>query len=164
MICGVFTIQIIDAQYGSPKHACPQYDAIAIGSQHDNGMNVEFVAEFNVLNPYSRLYLDMDTDSISGAMHMSYEKDVRKQIMTLIPIDKALIKEAIVARAPSITGGAVMEYTPSFTANVLPVTYTLDYRWKRALIHRVHITVPIKLLQQTQRVISNLEQCRLCEL
>jgi hypothetical protein len=170
MICGVLNVQVIDAFYGTPKHGCPLYDAIAIGTERENGSEVCFVAEFNIHNPYSKLYIEGgDHDTLSGSLIIntgSGESSSKKQIMTLIPIDTTHIKKALLEKRSDIIGSAVLEYTRDFNSrqNMVTVHYSLVYKNNRAFLQCIHFTLSMAQLQHTQRVITNLETARLCDI
>lgn len=169
MICGIFELQIIDCVYGTPKHACPSYTTVCIGTDNENGTTVDFVATFNIFDPYSKLYLSSDCDTVAGSLYVSYVNDgdatARKQLVTLVPLSKDYLRETMANGRP-LHGKAIMEYSEHFTdaKNVLDVTYELLYNKGRGYIHRIMFSITIERLQHTQRVITSLEKARLCDL
>jgi hypothetical protein len=178
MICGILYVQIIDAHYGTAKHACPQYSAVAIGSESINAQGdtvVHFKATFNILDRYSKCYIEAG-DSLNGSLHLTYVGDEEnsrlRQILSLIPVDGNTVKICVDeiqqskdARLKQITmdGKAVMEYTLDYTepSNVVNVTYTLEQRRRHAYIHHINFTIGLDRLRQSQQVITNLETARI---
>jgi len=47
---------------------------------------------------------------------------------------------------------------------MIPITYSIIYKNNRAYVHYVRFAISTLQLQQMQRVITNLEKARLCDL
>lgn len=151
MICGVVDIQIIDGKYGTPKHAIPEYNAVAIGEEDADGQRVHFVAEFNVLDPYYRAYIEHG-DSLSGCLNLTYQIGGEckvKQILTFIPPQSLVV-----------VGKGCLCYTRNYTDESRLVDIHYSFVNKR-LLHRVSFTLDIESLRETSKIVHALSTDRI---
>lgn len=189
MICGIVYMSIIDPKFGTEKHGVQVYDSVAIGTFNHSGRggcggerglggrserglgegenegndepSVDFVCEFNVLNPFYKGIITSD-DGIAGHMTLKSNLDtsLSQQILTFIPPSQTEIKRAL-DQKDQIFGIGVLEFTANFSDNPIQIRYEIDYKRGACLVKKIRFRIPISKLKESQKVIENMEKDRL---
>lgn len=174
MICGIVYMSIIDPKFGTEKHGVQVYDSVAIGTfnhsggrsegggdETDSEPSVDFVCEFNILNPFYKGIITSD-DGLAGHMTLksNLEASLSQQILTFIPPSQAEIKRAL-EQKDQIFGIGVLEFTANFSDNPIQIRYEIDYKRGACLVKKIRFRIPISKLKESQKVIENMEKDRL---